>query len=343
MARRPARDAPYQADPLDWNDHLAFLMCFFIVFLVYTIVYAAIISFMPATDKVAQLIRYGLVTLVQVITILTIQSALDLFMEKGPRGYGAQVKENARRYGLAGGTGGPGTVARDVALLLFCALVPLDAATCAIPGLLSFVASTSIGQFFSGLSLPTFLSIGITWNLITGIKEEFVFRGYLLARLKQKGQPHSAWLVSSLVFGLLHVNFFHFPIYPAGPPIWFASAFLAGLLLAGYVLATGRLLPAILAHGIANTISAVPIWMLHGNGMVLDEGVIAAIWWFYIPQLVAGAILAVVAAPHVRAARLRAKYSIVALAKTTVSNDWAIMIAMAGILGFAGMFGLVAF
>ena len=87
-----------------------------------------------------------------------------------------------------------------------------------------------------------------------GLCEEFLFRGFLLARLTDLlGHPALAALVSSAAFGLSH-------IYqgPAGA----ARAALIGLALAAPALAAGTILPSMAAHVLIDIVCTVWIWPL---------------------------------------------------------------------------------
>lgn len=85
----------------------------------------------------------------------------------------------------------------------------------------------------------------------SGIGEELLFRGFLLAWLIEMapgaGAPSGSWLavavlVSSLVFGLVHVA----PERDLRG--WWVFAFVAGLLFGGVTLWTGDVVAAVVAH-----------------------------------------------------------------------------------------------
>ncbi len=84
--------------------------------------------------------------------------------------------------------------------------------------------------------------------VIVPVVEELLFRGYLLKRLNVGGRFGSlvAILISSTLFSLLHGNFL--------------LAFIAGLMLGGLVMRTGRVFNAIIAHALANGI--IGAWAL---------------------------------------------------------------------------------
>ena len=87
--------------------------------------------------------------------------------------------------------------------------------------------------------------------------EEFLFRGYLLTQLHD--WLHSllwAWVVSSLAFGLAHCYQGWSGMTRAG---------LLGALLAYPVVRSGSLYPAMLAHGMIDTVALLWLgpWMVH--------------------------------------------------------------------------------
>ena len=101
-------------------------------------------------------------------------------------------------------------------------------------------------------SLAMWIAMGITWGAML---EEFVWRGFVMrygAVLLGSG-PRAwtvAWLVSSIAFGLAHVN---------QGPRGIASTMIGGLGYGAIYLATGRrsLWPVILAHALTNTTSFI--------------------------------------------------------------------------------------
>ena len=81
--------------------------------------------------------------------------------------------------------------------------------------------------------------------------EEVVFRGYLLRMLSEYFQPLGALLVTSVLFGILHVPNENFS------PIGLINILLAGLLLGALVLRTGRIWAAVGLHFTWNLFQSV--------------------------------------------------------------------------------------
>jgi membrane protease YdiL (CAAX protease family) len=78
--------------------------------------------------------------------------------------------------------------------------------------------------------------------LIPAICEELLFRGFILGRLLETGQPGQSLMMTSILFGLFHRNL------PALLPTT-----LAGVMLAFVVWRTGSLYYAIVMHAFVNT------------------------------------------------------------------------------------------
>ena len=97
--------------------------------------------------------------------------------------------------------------------------------------------------------------------LLTPILEEMLFRGAIEGRLLRMWQnPWGAIIVSSLVFGVVHMN-------PAQIPF----AFLLGVMFGWLYYRTGSLLPGIIGHVLNNSVAAVNM-ILYGD-IPLEEQV----------------------------------------------------------------------
>jgi len=106
-------------------------------------------------------------------------------------------------------------------------------------------------------NLPTVLiSLGVVWTL-AAFGEEMAFRGYLMNRVADiGGGSKPAWigsyLVISAMFGLGH-------LYQGASGVMDATV--AGLVLGGLYLTSGRnLWPAILAHGLSDSLALVCVY-----------------------------------------------------------------------------------
>lgn len=82
--------------------------------------------------------------------------------------------------------------------------------------------------------------------IVAPIVEETLMRGCILGGLQQKYGGTIAWIVSSVLFAVLHFNM-----------VQTASALVCGLVLGLLYLRTGSLLCCMIAHGLYNTISYV--------------------------------------------------------------------------------------
>ncbi len=97
------------------------------------------------------------------------------------------------------------------------------------------------------------------WGMLLGIavygplSEELAFRGVIYQSYRQQGSGLKAILLSSLLFGLMHMN-----LNQAG------YAFLMGIALALLVEATGSMIPAFIAHFCVNGLSTVLMYAMDG-------------------------------------------------------------------------------
>lgn len=120
-----------------------------------------------------------------------------------------------------------------------------------------FVENTVAGMSGQITNLPL-------WAMLLGIAvygpfaEELTFRGVIYQGYRQQGNRWKALLLSSLLFGLMHMN-----LNQA------CYAFVMGVALALLVEATGSMLPAFIAHFCVNGLSTVLIFAL--NSMTAGE------------------------------------------------------------------------
>jgi sodium transport system permease protein len=86
-------------------------------------------------------------------------------------------------------------------------------------------------------------------TVLPGVLEELAFRGVLLHGLRKRLRPVGVCLVVGAIFGLFHVSLFR--LVPTG---------YLGAVLAGVVLITGSIFPAMLWHGLNNALALVPAY-----------------------------------------------------------------------------------
>ena len=104
---------------------------------------------------------------------------------------------------------------------------------------MAWFISSSLLRADSALQLVwIFFALALT----PAICEELLFRGFILGRFLETGQPGQSLMMSSLMFGLFHRNL------PALLPTT-----LAGVMLAFVVWRTGSLYCGILIHALVNT------------------------------------------------------------------------------------------
>ncbi len=92
--------------------------------------------------------------------------------------------------------------------------------------------------------------LGLIVALVLGpISEELVFRGIVLRGFLQQYSMRKAIVASSVLFGLFHLNPWHWP-----------SATLGGMLFAWWFVRTRSLIPCILGHALHNTLVVAVIY-----------------------------------------------------------------------------------
>ena len=133
----------------------------------------------------------------------------------------------------------------------------------------------------------SYLSALFVAVVIAPLIEEILFRGIILKGLLAHGSQNRAIVWSAILFGLIHLNPWQFPV-----------AFILGLVFAYWVIQTGSLWPAILGHALNNLGSVTflhfdvlgfPVsedlnvvvhnpWWLNVCGPILA---VLGLWWFY--------------------------------------------------------------
>lgn len=99
----------------------------------------------------------------------------------------------------------------------------------------------------------------VTLVVMAPLFEEVIFRGVLLESLRTRYGVIAAWLVSSLLFGLVHMH-----------PTVVVNAFFMGLILGFIYLSTGSLWSSIFLHAVNNGISYVLLAAGLGSAMLID-------------------------------------------------------------------------
>ena len=100
----------------------------------------------------------------------------------------------------------------------------------------------------------------ISMALLAPILEELLFRGAIQGYLQKVcKKPWSAIIISSLIFGVVHMN-------PAQIPF----AFLLGMMFGWLYYRTGSLLPGIVGHALNNTIAGINM-IIYGNATIEEQ------------------------------------------------------------------------
>ena len=165
---------------------------------------------------------------------------------EGPRAVGLALRSNWRRTVLVGSGAGIGYQC-----------LSLYVAEPAIAQLTGRLPDVSLFAPLAGNVYFLLISLAVAWTL-AACGEEFVYRGYLLARIAQAlGDGSRAWLgalaLTSILFGLGHG-------YQGLSGM--ISAGLGGLVFGALYLATGRnLWVSVIAHGTTDTVGFLLLYL----------------------------------------------------------------------------------
>jgi membrane protease YdiL (CAAX protease family) len=120
--------------------------------------------------------------------------------------------------------------------------------------------------------------------LMAGINEETIFRAMLIPigmrYLKGKNRALTAVIISSAIFGPLHLTNL---LAGADPVMTLIQAFMAtcgGFVLAGIYLRTGSIIPGMIAHAIYDFINFVTDSTINEEGIVVSSGVNTGISYY---------------------------------------------------------------
>ena len=123
----------------------------------------------------------------------------------------------------------------------------------------------------------------LTIALLAPVLEELLFRGAIEGRLLQRwSNPWVGIAVSSLIFGIIHLN-------PAQIPF----AFLMGLMFGWLYYRTGSLLPGIVGHVLNNSIAAVNM-ILYGQTTIEEQMNSMGKMWAWVAAAIVVSILTII-------------------------------------------------
>ncbi len=178
-------------------------------------------------------------------------------------------------------------------LIFFLVFLPLDFLTYLIvPETIGFQAIVlgfkTTNHYLLSDKYVEFLFSAIIIHIAVSITEETLARGFIAKRGNEYFFKMSAVMISSLYFGFGHLAYLldAFVLYPF---IWFAQAFIIGIILALFVLRKKWILPVIIAHALNNIVSAHTLWSFWKG---INFQVVAV--YMYIPLFIIGILFILV-------------------------------------------------
>ena len=119
-----------------------------------------------------------------------------------------------------------------------------------------------IRRALAGVQGADLFAAVVVLGLMAGAAEELFFRGYMQTRLRAAWPPGAAIVVTSVAFGLLHLEWVHATM-----------ACILGLYLGAVTERTGSALPAIVCHVVNNVVYTLQTAL--GLGLVSRDGNLA--------------------------------------------------------------------
>ncbi len=135
-------------------------------------------------------------------------------------------------------------------------------------------------ETFLAMSRNPFGILSIT--LLAPVLEELLFRGAIQSELQLKYKPWIAILISSLLFGVVHLN-------PAQIPF----AFMLGMMFGWLYYRTGSLLPGIVGHVLNNSIATVNMY-LYGTTTIEEQMQSSTAMWLWALAALVALVMAAV-------------------------------------------------
>lgn len=135
-------------------------------------------------------------------------------------------------------------------------------------------------ETFLAMSRNPFGILSIT--LLAPVLEELLFRAAIQSELQLKYKPWIAILISSLLFGVVHLN-------PAQIPF----AFMLGMMFGWLYYRTGSLLPGIVGHVLNNSIATVNMY-LYGTTTIEEQMQSSTAMWLWALAALVALVMAAV-------------------------------------------------
>ena len=151
-----------------------------------------------------------------------------------------------------------------------------------------------INAVYAGFVLKPSLSF-LCLALMAGISEETIFRAMLIPigmrYLKGKNRALTAVIISSVIFGPLHMTNIFAGADPVMTVIQAVMATCGGFVLAGIYLRTGSIIPSMIAHAIYDFINFSTDPTINESGVVISDVGNAGISYYVLIIVISAALL----------------------------------------------------
>lgn len=174
-----------------------------------------------------------------------------------------------------------------VALALSLPLFPFDSSFSALQKMAAQAGQTlpAPPAVIIAVQAASGLTVAVLINCVFTFGEEFGWRGYLLPRLMTLFGSWPGILAHGAIWGIWHAPLillisYNYPGHPvAGVFLFVVSTTLGGILLAWLRLASGSIVPAVIAHASLNAIAGLPLLLLRDVDPAIGGVIYSPIGW----------------------------------------------------------------
>ena len=189
-------------------------------------------------------------------------------------------------------------------ILLSCIYIPLDFISYLIPGVLDFTANsldaTNPDNYFLLSPVINMLIFTTIIHFSIAMREEFIYREFFISLGEEHVQKGTAFLYSSVLFGLAHLNYVFDPINkgisPLYPIWWGINALIIGFVSSYQFTKKKQILPLVLAHWINNLLSAIVV----RNHILEIPFWSETFFYIYLPFFILGVVIIFISRKSIR-------------------------------------------